>query len=1044
MFTSYNPQELEPAILKYWQEQKITEKRRKKNLAGQKFYFLEGPPYTSGRVHIGTAWQTAMKDIVLRYKRMQNFNVWDRMGYDMHGLPTEQKVMIKLNLKNKEDIATYGVKKFTDECEKFCLEMMHKMNEDFIRLGISLDFSNPYQPITKEFMEGEWWLIKKAYEKKRLYQGLRTMQWDAATQTAVAKHEVEYQTITDTSIYVKFRHKKKPQTYFIIWTTTPWTIPLNLAIMANPDVTYAEVEVGKETWIIAKELVERVMSKAKIDTFKIKKEFFGKELEGQPYVHCLNTETLLPKELQKNPKLFTILLTKEYVDISTGTGLVHCAPGCGPEDYEVGHLNHLPPFNCVNEEGFFEQFGEFTGLKAKTDDRKFTEAIEKNGALIAKEPYQHEYPYGERSHEPVIFRTTKQWFFKVEDLKEKMLNANEAITWNPGTAKNGFHAWLENLRDNSITKQRYWGTPVPIWQAANDDYIVVGSIAELEELSGKKVKNMHIPEIDNIIITKNGKIYKRIPDVLDVWIDAGTASWNCLDYPKNKELFDKFFPADFILEGKDQIRGWFNLLMVASFLAFDKPSFKNVYMNGFVTDINGVKMSKSLGNIISPDELIKKYSADVLRYYMFQTNAGEDVNFSWEECELKARNLLILWNIHKLLINLAQENECNPFKLSSKTMRNLTSMEEMFILSKLNSTIKMVTRLLEEYRLDEIIAPIEDLYLELSRTYIQMVRDKSNTGTEEEKQVCSYTIASVLLETLKMFHLICPFITEAIYLNLKQQFNLKEPSISHYNWPTSDESFINKQLEQEIDVSKGILQAVLGAREKAKLGVRWPVKEVIIISNNDEIINAIGRVLEILQTQGNIKLIRVLEKLPGIKIKIKPNIGKIGAVYGSLLGQIVSRLTIDSPETIISHIGKEGSHRVDVDGKEVSVTSDMIIVEREIPPQYQEGESKYGFMYLNTERSEELDAEGYAREVARNIQQLRKDAHLQKTDTIYLYLRVSEKLKEMLQAQKEYLEERVGAKEVEIVTIKPIHPYPHQGEYNIKQEKVLVYLEKVV
>src|SRR3989338_8063900 len=420
-------------------------------------------------------------------------------------------------------------------------------------------------------MQAEWWLIKKAHEKGRLYQGLRTMHWDAATQTAVAKHELEYKSITDTSIYIKFPHAKKKNTYFIIWTTTPWTIPLNLAIMVNPKLTYCDVEIQesvntkeKETWIIAKPLVHSLMNKTRQDKFKIKKEYLGSELDNEHYTHPLDTKPHLPKDLQKNPRLFTILLSEEYVDASAGTGLVHCAPGCGPEDYEVGHLHHLPPFNCVDEEGYFRNFGPFSGWKSKWDDKKFIEAIHNAGVLLTKEPYVHDYPYGERSHQPVIFRTTKQWFFKVEDLKGKMLEANKLILWEPQAAQNAFNSWLDNLRDNSITKQRYWGTPVPIWQAADGDYIVVGSIAELEKLSKQKVKEMHIPQIDAITIKKDGKVYTRTTDVLDVWIDAGTASWNCLDYPQNKKLFDKFFPADFILEGKDQIRGWFNLLMVAS------------------------------------------------------------------------------------------------------------------------------------------------------------------------------------------------------------------------------------------------------------------------------------------------------------------------------------------------------------------------------------------------------------------------------------------------------------------------------------------------
>ena len=879
-FPSYKPAQLEPEILKYWKDNKITEKLRKKNQSGKKFYFLEGPPYTSGNIHLGHAWNMALKDVVLRYKRMRGYNVWDRMGYDMHGLPTEQKVMAKLNLRNKDAIQKFGLKKFQLECTKFCTEMMKKMNEDFIRLGATLDFSDPYQPITRKFMEAEWWLIKQAHKKGRLYQGLRTMHWDAATQTAVAKHELEYKQITDISIYLKFQHEDKAK-FFIIWTTTPWTIPLNLALMVNPELDYSEVKVGKEIWILAKDLVKTVMEKAKIKDYSIKQTCKGSKLEGQKYYHPLEIKSLLPKELQLNPRLFTVLLSNEYVDNASGTGIVHCAPGCGPEDYEVGHFYHIPPFNCVNEEGHFEDFGKFSGLKAKMDDKKFIEELEAVEVLIAKEAYVHDYPHGERSHQPVIFRTTKQWFFKVEDLKEKMLAGNEKIYWNPKSAKNAFNSWLENLRDNSITKQRFWGTPVPIWQSSDGSYVVFESLKELEQLSGTKVEEMHIPDIDEITFEKNGKKYQRVPDVLDVWIDAGTTSWNCLDYPKNKKYFEQFFPADFILEGKDQIRGWFNLLMVASTLAFEKPSFKNVYMHGFVTDIHGVKMSKSLGNIISPYEIIDKYGADVSRYYTSQISAGEDINFSWEECNVKARYLNILWNTHIFILALADENNFNPFKLNPERITKLLSVEERYILSKLHTAIEKVTFLLEEYRLDESIAPLEELFIELSRGYIQMIRDKSSIGLKEDKEVVAYTISAVLIDILKMFSLISPFIGEAIYLNLKEKFGLKPVSISHYPWPELNTKLIDHKLETEMEIGKQIIQSVLAAREKAQQGVRWPILEVVIVSKDDSVKKAAEMLTETICRQVNAKNLAIKSNIKN-KEDLLPAEFKSGEIYLNL------------------------------------------------------------------------------------------------------------------------------------------------------------------
>ena len=900
-FPQYVHSEVEKEILSFWQSQKIVEKLREKRKEGKKFYFLEGPPYTSGRIHIGHAWNMALKDMILRYKRMQGLNVWDRMGYDMHGLPTERKVMAKFDLQYKEDIQDFGLAKFSEECEKFCLEMMESMDEDFQRLGSTLDFSDSYQPVKTSFMDGVWWLIKKAHEKGRLYEGLRTMPWDAATQTAVAKHELEYKRVQDTSIYVKFQSADDPEKYFVIWTTTPWTMPLNLAIMVNPSLTYVDVRVGNEIWVLAEDLVETVMEKVGLD-FTILESYSGRELVGKKYVHALHPEEFFPEDLKENKKLFSVLLSEEYVDTSAGTGLVHCAPGCGPEDYEVGYQNKLPPFNCVDEKGFFQDLGKYSGWKARTDDAKFIEALDESGALVAKEAYLHDYPHGERSQEAVIFRTTKQWFFKVEDLKEKMLKANEKIAWQPESAKNAFRSWLENLRDNSITKQRYWGTPVPIWKSEDGDVLVVGSLEELEGLYGKKIEKMHLPWIDDVVLEKGGKKYKRIPDVLDVWVDAGSASWNCLDFPREEKLFKEWFPADLILEGKDQVRGWFNLLMVGSFLGFDVPSFKQVYMHGFVADVDGVKMSKSLGNVISPYELIEKHGADVLRYYMMRTNAGSDINFSWDECKVKSRQLHIFWNLHRLLINLGKELDVNPFSLKFKDVEKHLDVEEKYMLSFASSRLKEVCSLMDAYRLDEVLVPLENLFLELSRTYIQMVRDKSASGSLEDKKVVLYVLRESFFEALKLFQCVAPFISEAMYLNLKEAFSLEEESISYFSCPKVNEKLIDASLEEKMAVAKVLIQSGLHAREKAKLGVRWPVKEVVL--SGDASVQEVVKTFEtVLKRQLNCRAVRVSSDSLGENF--------ISSEYS--LGSLEGSVSLDtelSPALELEGFGREVGRRV--------------------------------------------------------------------------------------------------------------------------------------
>ena len=481
----HDQNKLEKEILEYWKKNNIYKKVRASTKGNKPFYFLQGPPYTSGYLHIGQAWNNSAKDAVLRYKQMQGFEVWDRAGYDMHGLPTAAKVQKKLNLKTKEDIEKYGVDKFIQECMDHSLNLVEEMNKDLTQLGVWLDLENAYLPISEEWIESVWHLIKTADEKKRLYEGERTMTWCAECATALAKHECDYKEINDESIYVKFKLKEKDNEYLVIWTTTPWTIPFNLAVMVNPDIEYIKAKVDGEVWVIAKELADNLIKEKLQKEYSIIEEFKGKELEHMEYDHPLDSEINDYKNLkEKHSNIHTVLLSKEYVTLEAGSGLVHCAPGCGPEDYEVGHANKIPPYNKLNEEGIFKEgMGNFSGLRAKTDDNKFIQALEDAGALITKERIKHDYPHCERCKSPVVFRTTKQWFFKVEDLKGRMLELNKKVHWVPQSINNSYISWLENLRDNSITKQRFWGTPLPVWRCRGcKEYRVIESKQEITNI----------------------------------------------------------------------------------------------------------------------------------------------------------------------------------------------------------------------------------------------------------------------------------------------------------------------------------------------------------------------------------------------------------------------------------------------------------------------------------------------------------------------------------------------------------------------------------
>ncbi|MDP6648261.1 MAG: isoleucine--tRNA ligase [Candidatus Woesearchaeota archaeon] len=1040
----YEPLKQEPEILKFWKDRRIYEKAKEKGRGKKKFYFLDGPPYTSGKVHLGTAWNKSLKDMILRYKRMRGLEVLDRAGYDMHGLPTENAAEKELGIKKKEEIEKFGVAKFVRTCKNLSIKNMKIMNADFQRLGVWMDFENAYQSVKKEFIDGEWWLVKKVHEKKRLYEGLRSMAWDWRHQTALAKHELEYKTIKDKSIFVRMKVKGKEKEYLIIWTTTPWTIAFNLGIMVHPEFDYVKCKVGSEYWIVAKALASAFISSVAGKKFQIVEEFKGKKLEGTEYVHPFYDELKehYDKIKKEHPKTHTVVLSEEYVDTSSGSGLVHMAPGCGPEDYEVGHRNNIPAWNLVKENGVYsDEMGIFAGRHALKDNQSFTKDLEKKGALVAQTQVEHEYPHGQRSHHPVIFRTTKQWFFKVEDIKKDLIRENNKIKWVPKAGYNAFNSWLENLRDNSISKQRYWGTPIPIWKNIDnpDDYIVIGSVKELEELSGKKVEEPHIPWIDEIIIEKDGKKYKRVPDILDVWVDAGTVSWNSLDFPANKDNFKKYFPPDFILEGKDQVRGWFNLLHIASMLSMGKRSFNAAYMHGFVNDAMGRKMSKSLENYILPEEVIEKYGADTFRYYTLGgTNAGLDLNYNFDGMKVKHRNLTVLWNLHNYLIDLANNSNTNPVDL--KIRKDRFSTEENYIFSKLNSTIRKATKLFEDYRLNDVPLLIEDLFLKLSRTYIQLTRDKS---TGDDKKVVLYTVYNVLMEVLKMFAPIAPYITEKIYQNLKNQFDLEKESIHHFEWPKYDEKSINKELELEMDSTGEAIQTILALREKIQLGVRWPLQEAVIVTKNEKTVKAVESLKGIIKKQTNIKELDVQQSLPGIKLSIKADYSQLGPDFGKKAPQIIAKLTSESPETILSHLEKEGKYTIKLDKEKVKIVKEHLIVTRKVPVPYIEGTFKNGFVYLNKDVDEELEAEGYVRELMRRVQELRKKAGLQKKDKISLFIKTDEELKDTFNNFYSAIKGKVGASSLKISDLKPSKKHKYESRERVRDKKFELFLDKV-
>ncbi|MBW2964127.1 class I tRNA ligase family protein [Candidatus Woesearchaeota archaeon] len=554
-------------------------------------------------------------------------------------------------------------------------------------------------------------------------------------------------------------------------------------------------------------------------------------------------------------------------------------------------------------------------------------------------------------------------------------------------------------------------------------------------------ENLHKPWIDDVQISCDcGGMKKRLPDILDVWIDAGTLCWNILDYPQKTDLYNELFPADFILEAKEQVRGWFNLLVVASMLALDRHPFKSVYVHGMITDIEGRKMSKSLGNVISPYELIDKYGADTLRFYMCRTNAGEDINFSWDETQMKHRNLGVLWNVHKYLLEMCSNNRINPAHDAPKPKGGLV---EKYMFSVTASAVKEASELYEKYQLDRIPLLIEELFLELSRTYIQFTREKSTTGTDEQKEEVAHTIYHNMMALLKIMAPVCPFITEQMYQNIREGLKLETESIHLFEWPAADESIIDTELEQSFDVAKNIIQSILSAREKAQMGVRWPVGEAIVVTRDASVKKALDTLADVIKTQTNVKKITVMDYFDKVKTTVKADYGKMGPVFGEKSAQIIAQMSTTSPESILSRIEKEGKFVITAGGDEFELGKEHLIIKRDVPEMYAEGEFRGGFVYLDLHRTDELEAEGYARELMRRIQAQRKDAKFVKTDRISLFVQTSKEMAGMLKPWADAIKEKVGATQINITHNEPAKMHQHKKKEKIKEHEFVVEFDKI-
>ncbi|WXG45144.1 MAG: isoleucine--tRNA ligase [Candidatus Atabeyarchaeum deiterrae] len=976
--------ELEQRTLEEWRVNKIYEKAKEKLKGKPRFNFIDGPPYTTGSIHLGTAWNKIMKDIVLRFKRMRGFEVNDTPGYDMHGLPIEVKVEQELNIKSKKEIET-NVVKFVEKCREFALSNLDTMSQQFSELGVWMDWKKPYMTLSDSYIEGIWKTIKLAYDRGYVYRGVKVLEVCPRCETALARHEHEYHTVTDVSIFVKFKIKSRPNEFLLVWTTTPWTLPANLAVMVHPDFEYVKAKVGTEVWVIAKAMATTLLQGVFEKNFEVLEEFKGMDLEGLKYEHPLVQEVPIQAELDKKyKKAHTVVLSADYVTLEQGTGLVHCAPGHGPEDFEVGKQNGLPPFSPLDVSKFSSEGGKYAGMFPKKADELIINDLEHKGLLVYKGTIEHEYAHCWRCKSPLLFQATSQWFIKVVSLKDEMHKMNSETSWVPDWAGHQwFKNWIDGLQDWCISRQRYWGAPLPMWICDKCGHVeVLGSKQELVAKSGKTPKELHRPWVDEATWKCeqcHGKGTKRrISDVLDVWLDSGSCIWATLPVTTGMADYDDWKELDFIIEGKEQIRGWFNSLMCSSMVAYGRWPYKSVYMHGFMCDEQGREMHKSLGNYIEPSEVIPKHGVESYRFYVSKSAPpGEDIRFNWKDVADTERFLNITWNVYVFASTFMAEAGFNPGKVRSTKVQLLP--EDKWILSRTNSVVKQITNELDGYQIPTVTRLLQDLIVkDLSRWYIRLIRARTWVTTSgPSKTAALNTLFNVLEKLTYILAPITPILAEALYQSLVRPTMANPPESVHLcEWPKHSEELINTDLEAKMDHVREIVEGTLAIRQEAKVKLRWPCRRLVIVPKEKEWVD-IRELLEVVRDQASVKEVHILSKL----------------------------LAKDKTE--------------DLREKETSTCT----------------------IYLDVSTTEELESERLAKDFTRQVQSLRKKYGYIVTDKIELVVASKDKqILEGLEKQEQQIKSKIGAVKIEGLGEMPeeLKDYDAKGEFKYQDEKIQV------
>ena len=1043
--TNLNFVDREKQVREFWKDNDIFKKSMEQRKQGETYTFYDGPPTANGKPHIGHVLTRVIKDMIPRYRTMKGYMVPRKAGWDTHGLPVELEVEKMLGLDGKEQIEQYGLEPFIEHCKESVWKYKG-MWEDFSgTVGFWADMDNPYVTYHNDFIESEWWALKEIWNKKLLYKGFKIVPYCPRCGTPLSSHEVAqgYKAVKERSAVVRFKVVGE-DAYFLAWTTTPWTLPSNVALCVNPDETYCKVKAADgRTYYLAEALLDKVLSGIEREegtpAYEVLETYKGKDLEYKEYEPLY---ACAGEAAAKQHKKGHFVTCDTYVTMSDGTGIVHIAPAFGEDDAKVGRKYDLPFVQFVNGKGELTEETPYAGLFVKKADPEVLKDLDAEGKLFDAPKFEHDYPFCWRCDTPLIYYARESWFIKMTAVKDDLIRNNNTINWIPETIGTGrFGAWLENVQDWGISRNRYWGTPLNIWQCDKCGKMhSIGSIAELKELSDNCPDDieLHRPYIDAVTFPcECGGTMKRVPEVIDCWFDSGAMPFAQHHYPfENKDLFEAQFPADFISEAVDQTRGWFYSLLAESTLLFNKAPYRNVIVLGHVQDENGQKMSKSKGNAVDPFDALQTHGADAIRWYFYSNSAPWLPNRFYDKAVTEGQRKFLgtIWNTYAFFVLYANIDNFDATKY--KLEYDKLSVMDKWILSKVNSLVKSVDAYLNDYKIPETTRVLEEFVDDLSNWYVRRSRERFwAKGMEQDKINAYMTLYTSLVTLCKVAAPMIPFMTEEIYLNIVAGIDKTAPESIHLcDFPVANEAYIDKELEANMDEVLRIVVVGRACRNAANIKNRQPIGKMYVKAEAE----LSDFYKEIIEDELNVKEVEFTNDVRAYSsYSFKPQLKTVGPKYGRLLGKIKQALSEVDGNTAMDELNEKGQLTFDFDGETVELTKDDLLIEIAQTEGFESGNDGDITVVLDTNLTPELIEEGFMREIISKIQTMRKEAGFEVMDKITVYSDGNDKIAELISKNEDTVKNDVLA--TEIVTGK-IDGY--SKEWNINGENVTFGVKK--